>query len=259
MLMGSVLGMVGGYQWSRAAELTAGEARTVAAVGDYGLALGFGAGFLFGFDGQPDCPMFTENPACFGGDPDVDSKSRKMAAAGLVGAGLGLAGGYMLGKRRENTWGDGEVLRASTALGAWTAAGIADLTDRHRDFGDFSQRKYTAGLMLGGTAGLIIGDRLVRNTSFSPGQSMLVDLSMVSGGLLAAGTARLILGNSSGPYVFASSLGTLGGFALGYWGFHDASETAATRALSRLSGGGVALVPTVGTLGEQGLALAGRF
>jgi hypothetical protein len=261
MLVGSLAGMVGGYQLSRAAQLSAGDARTMAALGDYGLAFGFGTGFLLRLQGQqPDCAQFSENPVCVGGrDPEVDSHSRRMAAAGLIGSGLGLTGGYLLARRRENSWGDGEVLRASSALGTWTAAGFADLINRNRSLTDFTDRKYTSALMLGGTAGLVIGDRLVRKTNFSPGQSMLVDLSMISGGLLGAGAIRVIAGGNNQPYVFASALGAVAGFALGYWGFYDTPETPTTRSLSRLSATGVALVPTVGSEGQHGLALAGLF
>jgi hypothetical protein len=83
---------------------------------------------------------------------------------------------------------------------------------------------------------------------------------MISGGLLGAGTTYVIPGlGDNRPYIFASALGSLAGFALGYWGFHDAPESPATRQLSRLTGGGVALVPTAGTDGQHGLALAGMF
>jgi uncharacterized membrane protein YeaQ/YmgE (transglycosylase-associated protein family) len=262
MLLGSVGEMMGGYQLSRALQLSAGEARTMAALGDFGLAFGFGTGFLANLNGEPrNCFQFSDPPpGCFGPDPEVDSHSRKMAAAGLVGSGLGLAGGYFLARRRDNSWGDGEVLRASMALGTWTAAGIADLTDRNRDFTDFNNRKYTAALMAGGTVGLVLGDRLVRKTNFSPGQSMLVDLSALSGGLLGAGVTYLAPGDDSRkPYVFASALGSLAGFALAYWGFHDAPESQASRGMSRLATSGVSVIPTAGAGGEHGVALAGAF
>jgi hypothetical protein len=260
MLLGSVAEMVAGYQWAGAGHLSAGEARTIAAVGDLGLGLGFGGGFLFRFDGKPrDCTPFTERVECFGPDPQADKHSRQMSGMGLLGSALGLTGGYFLARHRENTWGDGEVLRGSIVLGTFTAAGLADLTSRGRDFGDFGNRKYTAALMVGGTAGLVAGDYLVRKTTFSPGQSMLLDLSMVAGGLLGAGTTYLVPGGSNKPYVFAAALGSIAGFTLAYWGLHDAPESEATRQLSRLSRHRVSLMPTVGSGGQQGLALAGLF
>jgi hypothetical protein len=258
MLFGSLGGLVGGYQLAGATDMTAGEARTMAAVGDLGLAMGFGTGFLLHFDGMPrDCTPVSENPACFGADPQADAHSRKMALMGLLGSGLGLTGGYYLARHRENTWGDGEVLRAGTLLGVWSGWGVADAA--HTNI-DLTNGAFTGALMVGGAVGLVVGDRLVRNTDFTVGQSMLVDLSMISGGLLGAGTTYLFPGSDSKkPYVLASALGSIGGFALAYWGFRDAPEGPVTRRLSRLSGRDVAVIPTAGSQGGRGLAVAGRF
>jgi hypothetical protein len=258
LLLGSIGGLVGGYQLAGAAALTAGEARTMAAVGDLGLALGFGTGFLLHLDGQPtDCTQLSENPACFGTDPQVDAHARKMALMGLIGSGLGLTSGYFLARNRENTWGDGEVLRASALLGTWLAFGVADVAHAHIAL---TNRPFTGALMAGGLAGMVLGDRLVRNTDFTVGQSMMIDLSMVSGGLLATGTTYLLAGNDSNkPYILASSIGAISGFALAYWGFYDAAEGPTSRRLSRLSVRGVSVIPTAGTQGQRGLAVAGLF
>jgi hypothetical protein len=258
MLLGSVVGLVSGFQFANSAELTAGEARTMAAVGDFGLLFGFGAGFLLHLDGGPsDCqPQFSDS-GCFLPDPDVDKHARGMAAAGLVGGALGLTGGYLLARHRDNSWGDGEVLRASTGLGVWLAAGVADVAGTSFEL---TNRAFTGALMAGGSLGLVLGDRLVRNTNFTPGHSMLVDLSMISGGLLGAGTTYLVTsGGDDRPYLMASALGATIGFALSYWGFHDAPEGPATRQLSQLARSRVSLIPTVGTRGERGLALGGLF
>jgi hypothetical protein len=257
MLLGSMAGMMGGYYFGRSAQLTAGEARTMAAVGDLGLAMGFGAGFILRLHGnQPPCGFEFSDPACFQRDKTPDEQSRGMAAAGLVGAGLGLGGGYYLARRRDNTWGDGEVLRGSSLLGVWLAIGVADLT--RMDF-DFDNRALMGMMMGGGTLGLAVGDRLVRNTNFTPGQSMLIDLSMISGGLLGAGTAYLVSKDDDGPYLMASAVGAMVGFGLSYWGFHDSPESRTTRRLSGLPGRGVTLLPTVGAHGQRGLSLAGMF
>src|SRR6185436_8401555 len=125
--LGSLGGLVGGYQLAGATEMSAGEARTMAAVGDLGLAMGFGTGFLLKFDGQPrNCDQLIDNVMCFAPDPQADAHARKMALMGLLGSGLGLTGGYFLARHRDNSWGDGEVLRAGTLLGVWSAWGVAD-------------------------------------------------------------------------------------------------------------------------------------
>jgi hypothetical protein len=145
MLAGSLGGLVGGYQLAGSTGMSAGEARTMAAVGDLGLAMGFGTGFLLHFDGQPrGCTPVSENPACFGPDFEADAHARKMAITGLLGAGLGLGGGYVLGRHRENSWGDGEVLRGATLLGVWSGWALADVANTSIDL---KNRAFTGTLM----------------------------------------------------------------------------------------------------------------
>jgi hypothetical protein len=180
-----------------------------------------------------------------------------MSAAGLVGLTLGLGGGYALARHRDNTWGDGEVLRAAIALGAYTGLGLGAAVNTNIAL---TNRALMATMMFGGTLGVAVGDRLVRHTDFTPGQSMLVDLSMISGGLLAAGAAGLIgKPSTANPYLAASAGGAALGFAFGYWRLHDAAENRVTRELSGLPRLGVSLAPLTGPQGERGLALAGQF
>lgn len=259
MLLGSVTELTAGYHLARAGRMTAGQVRTMAAAGDLGLALGFGTGLLLRWNGGGvSCPADTENPACFGHDPDVDTHSRKMAAAGLVGSAVGLAGGYVLARHRENTWGDGEVLRGTIALGVWSGWGVADVA---RTSIDLDNRSFVAPLMVGGAVGVLLGDRLVRNTDFTVGQSMLIDLSMISGGMLGAGATLIVSagGSRQRPYVLGSALGAASGFALSYWGFRGAAEGPVARTLSGLGGRGVAVIPTAGAQGQRGVALASTF
>jgi hypothetical protein len=255
MLFGSVAGLIGGYQLARVSDMTAGQARTIAAVADYGLMFGFGFGFLLRLDGGPDtCDPFISSAIC--APQDRDGNARKMAAAGLVGTGLGMLGGHWLSRHRSNTWGDGEVLRGAILVGTWAATGLAALGNTEFSF---ENRTFTGLLMGGGTLGLLVGDLLVRRTDFTPGQSMLVDLSMVSGALLGAGGFYLLGTKDDDKVIAGSALGSIVGFGLSYWGFHDAPESRTTRRLSALSPRGVTLLPTVGTQGERGLALAGLF
>jgi uncharacterized membrane protein YsdA (DUF1294 family) len=263
MLTGSLVGLMGGYQLARFTDMTAGDARTVAAMGDFGLAFGFGAGFLLRLDAGPASPQSCqvaqgEFRCMIAADTGADKHARQMAAAGLVGLSLGLGGGYVLAHHRDNTWGDGEVLRGATALGVYAGLGLGAAAKMDINL---SNRALTATMMFGGTMGVLLGDRLVRHTDFTPGQSMLLDLSMVSGGLLGAGLAELGTKSSSGarPYLAASAGGALLGFGLGYWKLHDAPEGRLGRQLSGLPRAGLALAPLAGTQGERGLALAGRF
>jgi hypothetical protein len=89
---------------------------------------------------------------------------------------------------------------------------------------------------------------------------MLVDLSMISGGLLGAGLMYLPPGSDSDKrFVLASAVGSIGGFALAYWKLHDSPEGPVARHLSAMTGRGMAVVPTGGAQGQRGLAVAGRF
>jgi hypothetical protein len=237
MLAGSLVELVAGYHLAPRLAPTAGRAHTVAALGDFGLLLGFGTGYLLRFDRKET----------------ADAQARSMAAAGLAGAGLGLAGGYALGRTRDNSWGDGEVLRLCWALGAWTGAAAADLARTDLSLGN---RTFTGLAMAGGALGLLAGDRLVRDADFTVGEGLMIDLATIAGGLLGAGVAYLAIQNA-GPYVFASALGGVGGFGLSYWLTPGHVGTAPDR--GALPAANLTLAPLLGVRGAKGLALAGAF
>src|SRR3954463_296826 len=100
MVTGSLTELLLGYHLAPVLTPTAGQAHTVAALGDFGLMLGFGTGYLLRFD-QRDT---------------ADQQARAMAAAGLIGSVVGLGAGYTLSRLRDNSWGDAEVLRTSWIL-----------------------------------------------------------------------------------------------------------------------------------------------
>jgi len=243
MLVGSTAELLAGYYFAGRRALSAGEARTIAVGGDYGMLLGFGAGFVGGLD-----------------DGAGDAPARRMAAVGVVGAGLGLTGGYLLGRARDNTWGDGEVMRMSMLVGAWNGLVVSVLADMEN-----STRVAPIAPMIGGTAGLLLGDLLVRHTDYSAGRSLLVDLGALSGALAGAGIAYLVSGEerafgedgrSDNPIWFASAVGALTGFGLSAWALAGQTDPAPR---SAAGGGGVAVLPFVGPKGQKGLSLAGMF
>lgn len=244
MLLGSIAGLVGGYAWAGAADMSPGEARLVALGGDAGLFFGFGLGHVLGLDEQNR--SFDER--------DSDRQARKMATMGLLGGAAGVAGGYLFGRDRGLTWGDGEVMRMSAVVGAWTGLTVAVL-------GDLDSRP-GVGLAMAGSAGALVGAAaLVRDTRFTFAQALLVDLSTVAGGLGAAGITFLVSeSDSPKPYFVAGTLGASAGFALSYFAFHDHAEGRAATWLRRHMGTTrVGLVPQFGRRGERGLALGGLF
>jgi hypothetical protein len=240
-LLGSVGGLLGGYLWAGAAQLTPGEARTIALLGDVGLFWGFGTGHLLGLDQQDR--LFE--------DRDSDAQARGMAAAGLAGTALGLGSGLWLGRHRHNTWGDGEVMRASAILGAWTG-----LTGTVLAGEEDSSKTVVATMMIGSGLGAFAGDLLVRNTSFSFGKSILVELAMLAGGLGGAGLTYLV-GRTDNPklYFVAAALGAGAGFGFTYQAYRDDGDDGrASQPPAR-----VGVIPRLGPGGERGLAFAGSF
>jgi hypothetical protein len=236
MFAGSLIELLLGYHLAPALAPTPGRARTIAAVGDAGLLLGFGTGYLLRFDRKET----------------ADQQARAMAGAGLVGAALGLGSGYLLARARQNSWGDGEVLRASAALGALEGAALADLGGVDLSLDD---RTFTSLVMGGGVLGLVGGDLLVRQAEFSVGESLLIDLGTVAGALLGAGVTFLAI-KDNGPYLFGSGLGAALGFGVSTW--LTPGRTAGQR---RHDGDPAALtiMPFLGRHGARGIALAGTL
>jgi hypothetical protein len=251
LVLGSAGEMTLGHLFAGAAELEAGDARTIAVAGDFGLGWGLAAGAILGFPH---------------GDHSSDTQARGMALSGLVGSIGGLGAGYALSLRRNNTWGDGEVWRASGLLGTWLGLTANVLLDWGPN-ADQDQKKFFSTLIVGGALGLAVGDRLVRRTNFTVGQSLIVDISTLAGALSFAGFGYLAFAGSNSndptkPVLIATSVGGLVGFGTAYWWYGGGGK-----ARSAGSGGGsggarvasVALLPTFDGTGQRGLALAGAF
>jgi hypothetical protein len=242
ILLASVGGLVGGSLWARQAPMSAGQARTTAVVGDLGLGAGLLAGVLFS-----------------GADEDFDqAEQRVTGATGLAGAALGVAGGRWFSLRRDNSWGDGEVMRAGglygVLLGA-TASMAGDYTD--------SPRAMAATLLTGGALGLVGGDLLVRQTSFTVTGAVLVDLALLSGGLGGAGIFHLIDGGDHDTgYFWSASAGAGLAAGLAYYSLRDSSLGGHRDLASGATFTVLPLLPaSTGAAGPglSGLSLAGRF
>jgi hypothetical protein len=243
LLLGSTLELAGGYWLAGRTRMTAGQAHTVAALGDLGLITGVGAGYFFQFPGRAS----------------ADQQAKGMAASALAGSAAGLAGGYLLGRRRDHSWGDAEVLRMAGLVGTFLGFGIADALGLQVDLQD----RRVSGLSLAGTAlGILVGDRLTRTTNFTVSQSMLIDLASVAGSLGATGVAYLFSpqsGEDAVPYMTAAAVGAGAGFGLTYWGLRDVRRGSSGRNAAARAAVGIGLLPTVGRRGEAGLALVGSL
>ncbi len=238
LLAGSIGGALGGVALTRRLGLSAGDVRTIGVLGDYGLFFGFGLGHMLGFDElQED------------GRPALDARTRSMAGAGLAGSGLGLLGGRLLSLRRDNTWGDGEVMRAAGAIGVLASAslGLAFDVDDSRGL---------VGLMLaGGGLGLWSGDRFVRGRDFTFTEAVIVDFSVIVGGLGGAGITYLLhQSDEPAPYLIAGFIGALASGALVAVTF--TSEERATQNRRNLSW---QLMPQLARGRPTGLNVVGAF
>jgi hypothetical protein len=71
--------------------------------------------------------------------------------------------------------------------------------------------------MAASLGGLVLGDRLVKQTEFSYGQSILVNLGTVAGGLFGLGIALLSTSGSDGDTeILSSAVGAAVGYAGSY-------------------------------------------
>jgi hypothetical protein len=169
LLAGSVLGLTAGTLLGDHLQVSPGQAHTTGVVGDFRLGLGFGFAFLLGFDDA---------------DKTADQRARRIGGSALVGAAGGIFGGYRLARARDNSWGDAEVMRATGLVGVLAGVTVADGFST-------SHRPTAAIVMTGGVVGAFLGDRLIADTDFSVGQSIIVDLATVAGGLASAGLLYL--------------------------------------------------------------------
>jgi hypothetical protein len=207
---GSILEGVAGYLWAQSAGFRAGDAQTISTLGDFGLLEGLGVTAL-------------------GDDYDED---RHQAAAGtmLAGSALGIAGGAALARHRDFSYGDASVMRNAGLLGVYAAEMVTDWFKP----GD---NAYISAAMAGGVVGLALGDRLVANTEFTAGQSILNTTGMVAGAALGLGIAYVSTTNSSDNDTYlltASMIGAGLGFAGTYASFLPAARASRTSSSWRI-------------------------
>ena len=201
-LVGSLAEGIGALAWAKATDATAGEAHLVGVASDLAAAGAAGLGVVVG-------PENLDESAYWG--------------LALAGAAAGIGGGLALNARRDHSWGDVEIFRAVGLLGAYTGFATARIVTR-------DDERLFAGLALaGGTAGLIFGDRLVRDRDLAAGQGLLVDLGTVAGGLLGLGVAVLVGDQSASDekiYLGLSTAGAWAGFAATYASLSERSRPA---------------------------------
>lgn len=196
---------IAGFEWAAHTHMTEGSASTITTGADFGGLYGLGFAHLF----------------------DADASGG--AAGTLIGSGLGLAAGAIYAPRRAHTYGDASVMRTAGWIGGYMGLAIDQVIATDNDY----TKSTTAAAMTGAAAGLFLGDGLVRRTDFTFGQGVIVDLCTIGGGLFGLGIGTIAAGDSEVQrrvYWSASSLGTVGGYAIGYaLGAMSARRAAADR------------------------------
>lgn len=198
----SIVEGTAGYMIATHYKLGTSTVETAMVGGDFGAIIGTQFALMMGFF-------------------DDDNGRQRSSASILAGSALGLAGGWYLTTKQPYSRGNARVLESVALLGGYIPLAIADLANS-------KDEKVWAGASLAGTLlGFGYGHRLLNNKNFSFQHGLFIELSTLSGGLLAAGFAYLIAPENEvdlSKIIFTSSaLGAVAGFYLMYKNFVNVS------------------------------------
>lgn len=187
-----------GYNLVDKLNISYGQAQLMTFYSEMGLLIGFAAAHRFSIDAE-------DRPGGFHG-------------LSLLGSALGLGIGYHQGLDRSITAGDAQIIGTCAMLTTYLT--IPPLSDIAPD----DSRNITTTLSLASICGAYIGSKLIKNTDFSYGQSLMIGLGTLAGGFTGAGVGYLIDNNSSFPF-YISGLGALTSFGLMFNYYKNKSET----------------------------------
>lgn len=201
---------IAGFEWASRTNMTEGSALAISNGSDFGVLYGLGFSHLF------------------------DATGSAAAAGTLIGSGVGLTAGALYAPHRDHTYGDASVMRTAGWLGGYAGLALVQALSQADDY----EKSSTIGAMTGATAGLFLGDGLVRKTDFTFGQGVVVDLCTIGGGLLGLGLAAFYTDDSEVQrrlYWTASAAGSVSGYFIGYTlGASSARRAATDRSAWRL-------------------------
>ncbi len=132
-------------------------------------------------------------------------------AGSLAGTGLG----YYMSNIENYSRGDVVVQNSVTLLGAYVPLAIVDMTKTD------NEKIFIASSLSGSILGAVLGYYLIKDKDFSTGQGGLISLGEFAGGLLGIGTAYYFSEGNRALYLTCSSVGSMAGFAILYYIFHD--------------------------------------
>jgi hypothetical protein len=192
-LVGGALEITGGLAWASLTGMTAGTAHAIIVTSDVGAGVGFALSTIVG--------------------ASVTLTSAQLPVGlALVGAAGGAYAGSVLGPMLHLTWGDAELLWLSTLVGAFVPIPFVSWANPQ------DIRPYTILALLGAAGGATVGWLALQGLHLELGQSLLMDLGTLAGGLVGLGTS-LILGAFTEPRVglTAAMIGLCGGYAISYF------------------------------------------
>jgi hypothetical protein len=218
-LIGSVAGSILGFTAVDLFEPTEGRASLWGAMGDFGFA---GGAALAHLAGPYDHEYVTIQDGEFS---YTDSRLKNPAAGHLMTVAGGVAGLLASSRIGGPSFTEGNVggIRSAGILGAQIGLTLAQALgmETEREEGDVviiedNTRVLAAGGLLGGIAGIYLGDRLLEEKRFTVGEGLLINAGHLAGGVTALGLTYLIQENIDDNPLLYLSTSTAGSF-LGAW------------------------------------------
>lgn len=207
-LAGSVVGSLVGFVAADRGRPNPGRQALWTTMGDFGFLGGAATAYATG-------PLVSDDIYSVEG-VYLESKMRNRPLAHgitLAGGAMGLVAGRWLGERERYTEGNVAVLRSTGLLGAHFGLTLARAT------GSEDGQLLAGSAVVGGVAGIVGGNRLLREKRFSGGEGLLVNAGHIAGAAAALGVTYLVVEEvDQHPvlYLTMSALGSLLGAGLVY-------------------------------------------
>jgi hypothetical protein len=191
--LASVVGIsegVGGYIWAKNANLSDGSAAIIGTGGDFGMAIGFAAGFL--------------------GEALGEDEDRLTASGMLLGALGGTATAAIAAHSYGYTRGDQFVIRAAGYLGTLIPISVIEAANVE------SEDPYIVAGIVGSLTGLTVGNGLVHGRHFSTAQGTEVMAAEIAGALVGLGIGVAVAGDDGSSVLLGTAVGASAGFTIAY-------------------------------------------
>ncbi|OGU13697.1 MAG: hypothetical protein A2X61_01940 [Ignavibacteria bacterium GWB2_35_12] len=153
----------GGYYLATSTNMTEGKASMLSGMSAFGIGYGFGIPYIFGAD-----------------------DSKVYFASALLGSGAGFFFGNMLANGQNYTVGDASMFSTLTFLGAYT--GLVPNIIAETGDGEI----VVASMLAGATAGIILGDNILKGKDFTKSQGTMTAIGTLAGGLMGGAIGYLL-------------------------------------------------------------------